>query len=137
MCAEKKKRILLAESSAERDAFSNSSNSAGGLLGGWLSSVAGALAGGGGGGGTTAGHVKALRQELATWETLAGVRGGGWLSGLEVLGVIEERGRTAEVGDEDLLTQHTPHPHFHLSPTNMKLDPKPDHQTNPRRCWWS
>ncbi|GBG00031.1 hypothetical protein Rsub_12761 [Raphidocelis subcapitata] len=73
MCAEKKKRILLAEADARREAAAaGSRRGAGGALSAFLSGVAGALGGGGGGAGSAAAHVKALRGELANWETLAG-----------------------------------------------------------------
>ncbi|KAI8468996.1 MAG: Abscisic acid G-protein coupled receptor-domain-containing protein [Monoraphidium minutum] len=74
MCAEKKKRILMAESDAEREAAAGGPKrgGAGGLLAGVFSSVQGAFGGGGGGPGTAAGHVRALKGELQTWETLAG-----------------------------------------------------------------
>jgi hypothetical protein len=76
MCAEKKKRILLAEADAQREAAAaGARRGAGGVLSGFISGVAGAL-GGGGGAGSAAAHVKALRGELANWETLAGVRNG-------------------------------------------------------------
>lgn len=73
MCAEKKKRILLAERDARREApQGGAARGGGGVLSGLLRGVQGALGGGGGAGpGAAAAHLRALRQELGTWETLA------------------------------------------------------------------
>lgn len=89
MCAEKKKRILLAEHDAAREAAAGGPKRAAGLLAGLVSSVQGALGGGGGGPGSAAAHVRALKQELATWETLASVRGPRGGRGARGLGAAE------------------------------------------------
>jgi len=138
MCAEKKKRILLAEADAERDALnSGGARSAG--LGGWLSSVAGALGGGGGGAGTAAGHVKALRQELGTWETLAGVSavvGGGWLRGWvlgRLTGLSWLVGRLVGLRLMVSAARTRSQDEMHLPQfSGATTDPKPPNQCNPQ-----